>query len=227
MNARYGSWFHLRALYGAILALGLVTLIGCSAEVARRPTLAEARAGQRPQEGDMTLQAGEIRAEVAEVDPVHREIRVIWMDSGRRDIIPYDLSYTRVVFHGFDYPVDALQPGDIVAFVPRGGPYIEVVRVQLPVQARAAGTPYARTTITPTTPTRTQVVEGTIERIDYDRGVFDLRPRTGGRIITVALPYNARGADVDSFRRLRNGDFVRVEGEFVNSDNVQLMAFLR
>lgn len=225
MNARYGSWFHSRALYGAILALGLVTLIGCSSEVARRPTLAEARAGQRPQESDMTLQAGEIRAEVAEVDPVHREIRVIWMDSGRRDIIPYDLSYTRVVFHGFDYPVDALQPGDLVAFVPRGGPYIDVVRVQLPVQARVAGTPYARTTVAP--PARAQVVEGTIERIDYDRGVFDLRPRNGGRVVTVALPYNARGADLDNLRRLRNGDFVRIEGEFVNSDNVQLTAFLR
>src|ERR1041384_519585 len=74
---------------------------------------------------------------------------------------------------------------------------------------------------------RAQVVEGTVERIDYDRGVFDLRPRDSGRIVTIALPYNARGADVDNFRRLRNGDYVRVEGEFVNGDNVQLMAFLR
>ena len=226
MNARVGSWSYFRVLYGAILAVGLATLIGCSAEVARHPTLAEARSGQRPQEGDTTLQAGEIRAEVAEVDPVHREIRVIWMDNGRRDIIPYDLSYTRVLFHGFDYAVDALQPGDLVAFVPRGGPYIDVVRLQVPVQARASGTPYARTTVAPP-PARSQVVEGTIDRIDYDRGVFDLRPRNGGRTVTVALPYNARGSDVDNFRRLRNGDFVRVEGEFVNADNVQLMAFLR
>lgn len=221
-NSRYG----LPALYGAILALGLVTLIGCSAEVARQPTLAEARAGQRPQEGDTTLRTGEVAAEVTEVDPAHREIRVIWMDGGRKDIIPYDIAYTHVIFHGYDYPADALVAGDIIAFVPapRPAPYIDTVRLQVPVQARAGGSPYARAAIPAPRP---QMVEGTIERIDYDRGVFDILPRNGGRIVTVALPYNARSADVDNFRRLRNGDYVRVEGEFVNADNIQLMAFVR
>jgi hypothetical protein len=225
MNSR-DSRYGLPALYGAVLALGLVTLIGCSAEVARRPTLAEARAGQRPQESDTTLRTGEVAAEVAEVDPAHREIRVIWMEGGRRDIIPYDLAYTHVVFHGYSYPADALQAGDIIAFVPapRPNPYIDTVRLQVPVQARSGVSPYARATVPAP---RAQMVEGTVERIDYDHGVFDLRPRNGGRPVTVALPYNARGADVDNFRRLRNGDYVRVEGEFVNADNVQLMAFVR
>ncbi|HKA34318.1 MAG TPA: hypothetical protein VKH64_13940 [Candidatus Binatia bacterium] len=223
--SRYG----LRAFYGTLLALGLVVFIGCSAQVAaRRPSLAEARAGSTPQTDDTVLAAGEIRAEVTEVDPVHREIRVIWTDGGRRDIIPYDLSYTRVMFHGYNYPVDALQPGDLVAFVPspRAALYIDTVRIQVPVQARAPGSPYARAPV-PGTVTRARVVEGTVERIDYDRGVFDMRPREGGRMITIALPYNARGADIDNFRRLRNGDYVRVEGEFVNADNVQLTAFVR
>lgn len=224
--SRYG----LRALYGALLAFGLVSFIGCSAQyAARRPSLGEARAGQSPQTDDTALAAGEIRAEVTEVDPVHREIRVIWMDGGRRDIIPYDLSYTRVRYHGYDYPVDALQPGDLVAFVPspRAAPYIDTLRIQVPVQARVPGSPYARATV-PETVARARVVDGTVERIDYDRGIFELRPRDGGdRMVTIALPYNARSADVDSFRRLRRGDYVRVEGEFVNADNVQLMAFVR
>ena len=221
--SRYGS----AALCSAVLALGLTTLVGCSAQVAaRRISLADARAGQTPQTDETALAAGEVRAEVTEVDPVHREIRVIWMDGGRRDIIPYDLNYTRVMFHGFTYPVDALQPGDLVAFVPGPGPtaYIDTVHLQVPVQARGPGSPYARATVQPP-PAR--IVEGTIERIDYNRGVFDLRTRDSGRIVTIALPYNARAADVDSFRRLRNGDFVRVEGDFVNADNVQLMAFVR
>jgi hypothetical protein len=223
--SRYG----LRALYGALLAFGLAAFIGCSAQVAaRRPSLADARAGSTPQTDDTVLAAGEIRAEVTEVDPVHREIRVIWMDGGRRDIIPYDLNYTRVMFHGYNYPVEALQPGDLVAFVPspRAAPYIDTVRIQVPVQARVPGSPYARASV-PATAARARVVEGTVERIDYDRGIFEMRPRDGGRIVTIALPYNARTTDVDSFRRLRNGDYVRVEGEFVNADNVQLMAFVR
>jgi len=201
-------------------------LAGCSAQVASRPTLAEARSGQRPQEGNVSLAAGEIRAEVAAVDPARREIRVIWTDNGRGDIIPYDITYTRVFYHGFDYPADALEAGDLIAFVPppRTVPYVDRISLQVPVQARAAGSIYARA---PLPSPRPQIFEGTVERIDYDRGVFDLRPRGGGRIVTVALPYNARGADIDNFRRLRNGDYVRVEGEFVNSDNLQLMAFVR
>jgi hypothetical protein len=223
--SRYG----LPGLYGCLVAMALVTFIGCSAQVAaRRPSLADARAGQTPQIDDTALATGEIRAEVTEVDPLHREIRVIWMDSGRRDIIPYDLSYTHVRFHGYDYPVDALQPGDLVAFVPspRATPYIDTLRIQVPVQARVPGSPYARATV-PAPVARAHMVEGTVERIDYDRGFFVVRPRDGDRSVTVAVPYNARGADVDSFRRLRNGDYVRVEGEFVNADNVQLMAFVR
>jgi hypothetical protein len=31
---------------------------------------------------------------------------------------------------------------------------------------------------------------------------------------------------VDNFRALRRGDPVRVEGEFVNPDNLQLLSFL-
>jgi hypothetical protein len=230
MESRYG----LKTIYSAFLALALVTWVGCSAGVARRPTLAEARSGQQPQEDTTAVGSGEIRAEVAEVDALHREIRVIDIDGGRRDIIPYDVNYTRVVYHGFDYATDALEAGDIITFVPspRAGPYVDVIRLQVPVQARTPGSPYARSTGAPyaraaTPVTRAQMLEGTVERIDYDRGVFDVRPRAGGRIVTVALPYNARGSDVENFRRLRNGDYVRVEGEYVNADNVQLMAFLR
>ena len=122
--------------YG-VITISLLALVGCSAGVASRPSLADARAGQRPQADDTALAPGETRAEVTEVDHVHREIRVNWIDGGGRDIIPYDLNYTRVIYHGFNYPVDALQPGDLVAFVPspRTAPYIDTIRIPLPVHA--------------------------------------------------------------------------------------------
>ncbi|GEM_PF-758435 len=227
-NSRYG----FAALCYGLVAFGLLALAACSAQVAaRRPSLADARAGQTPQIDDTALAPGEMRAEVTEVDPVHRELRVIWFDNEGRDIIPYDLNYTRVLYHGYTYPVEALQPGDLVALpTPRTAPYVDTIRIQAPVQARVPGSPYARAPVRGGVAgpvARARVVEGTVDRIDYDRGVFDLRPRDGSRIVTIALPYNARSADVDNFRRLRSGDYVRVEGEFVTSDNVQLMAFLR
>jgi hypothetical protein len=42
----------------------------------------------------------------------------------------------------------------------------------------------------------------------------------------VSVPYNARPADVENFRALRRGDQVRVEGEFVSSESLQLLSFL-
>jgi hypothetical protein len=218
-------YFLTAAIVFAAFPIVFAALPGCAPELVTRPTLNEARSGQRPQEGDTTLRPGEIRAEVAEVDRSRREIRVVWTDGGRRDIVPFDTAYTHVVYHGFDYPADALEAGDIIAFVPppRSSPYVDTIRLQSPVQARAAST-IARSTAP--LPPRSEVVDGTVERIDYDRGVFDVRPRSG-RMVTVTIPYNARGADVDNFRRLRTGDYVRIEGEFVSVDALQLMAFLR
>ena len=60
-----------------------------------------------------------------------------------------------------------------------------------------------------------------VKRIQYDLGVFEVRPTTG-RTVTVSIPYNAKAADVENFRRLRRGDHVRVEGEFVNDGDPSL-----
>jgi hypothetical protein len=137
----------------------------------------------------------------------------------------YDPATTRLFYHGREYNIQELQAGDIIAFQtqPRGsGDYVATVRIQEPVQARTAST-IARPI--PPAP-RPEVIDGTVERIDEARGVFDVRTRNGA-IVTVALPYNARPSDVDTFRRLRRGDPVRVEGEFINRDNFQLVAFSR
>ncbi|MBI2360579.1 MAG: hypothetical protein HYV04_17025 [Deltaproteobacteria bacterium] len=181
----------------------------------------EARLGQAPQQDDMTLRAGEIRGEVVEIDPARREIHVR-TDDARTRVLSYDPDTAKVFYHGSEYAVANLESGDLIAFQTRpwNSRYVATIRVQEPVQARAGSTIARRPP-----PPRAAVIEGTVERIDLDLGVFDLRPRDG-RIVTVSLPYNARGSDVDSFRRLRRGDYVRLEGEFVNPDSFQLLAFL-
>jgi hypothetical protein len=90
------------------------------------------------------------------------------------------------------------------------------------VQARSAPPP-ARAAA-PARP-RTDIVEGTVDRIDPNLGVFDVTPRAG-RTVTVSVPYNARQSAIDNFRSLCRRDLVRVGGEFVNRDNFQLLAFL-
>jgi hypothetical protein len=167
---------------------------------------------------DPRLEPGEVRGEIAQIDPSRREIRVM-TDAGRREVLPYDAARTRVVYHGRDYVVENLQAGDVIAYRPpaRSSDFIDLVRVYEPVQARAATRLPARAD--------KSVVEGTVERVNYDLGVFDVRT-PGGKVVTVSVPYNARAADVDDFKRLRRGDYIRVEGEFVNADNVQLLAIL-
>jgi hypothetical protein len=205
-----------------VTAVGFSVLIGCVPIT--RPTLQEARLGQGQLVGDTSLQPGETRGEILSIEPSRREIRVR-TDDGRAQALTYEPNYTKVVYHGREYTVDNLESGDVIAFQtrPRTSNQLDTIRVQEPVQARA-GSSIARRSPQPPPP-RAEVIEGTVERIDYDRGVFDLRPRVG-RTVVVALPYNARTADVDNFRRLRRGDHVRVEGEFLNPDSFQLLAFL-
>jgi hypothetical protein len=188
------------------------------------PTLNEARLGQGRLVSDTSLHPGEIRAEIVEIQPARNQIEVR-TDDNRTRRLEYSIPATRVLYHGREHSVQELQAGDIVAFQfhPRGSvDYVDTIRVQEPVQARAGGASARR--VAP--PPRSELVEGTVERIDLERGVFDVRQRRGG-LVTVALPYNARSSEVDAFRRLRRGDFVRVEGEFVNRDNFQLLAFAR
>src|SRR5262245_53724041 len=81
------------------LALGLSFFVGC-APVAG-PTLNEVRSGQGRGQfpADTSLQPGEIRAEVIEIDPSRREIRV-QTDDGRKQVLEYDSNHTRVCYHG-------------------------------------------------------------------------------------------------------------------------------
>ena len=200
------------------LALGLTLLLGCVAG----PTLYETRRGESLPGPDTTLQPGEIRAEVLQVTPNRNEIEVR-ADDNRTRVLKYDPARTRVTYQGRDYSVENLEAGDIIALQTFGrDSTIDTIRVQQPVQARAA----AASGRTGSGLTRGEVLEGTVARIDYDRGIFDVRTRDRGTI-TVALPFNARPSDVDAFRRLRNGDSVRLEGEFVNRDNFQVSSISR
>jgi hypothetical protein len=224
MNLSNRSWLtHVFPL--AVFAAAVISLVGCvPIEQVQRPSLREVRLGnvQGYATADTRLLPGEIAGEVTEVDRNRRDI-IVRTDDGRRQALRYDFDRTKVVYHGYEYGIENLEAGDRIAFQlpPRSTAYVDTIRIQEPVQARS-GASIARPL--PPRP-RTDVVEGTVERVDHSLGVFDIRP-PAGRTVTVSVPYNARTADIDSFRALRRGDPVRVEGEFVNPESFQLLAFL-
>lgn len=207
------------------LAIGALALTACvPIDRTPRPTLDQVRSGNARGQiaEDNRLLAGEIAGEIDRIDRSRREIHVV-TDDRRSQTLEYDIDRTRVLYHGWDYAVDHLEAGDRVAFhiLQRDRGYVDTIRILEPVQARSGPT------IARPGPARSRVeiVEGTVERVDLGLGTFEVLPR-GGRAVTVSVPYNARAADVDSFRGLRRGDQVRVEGEFVNSESLQLLAFL-
>jgi hypothetical protein len=214
IKVRKAIWFIASAI--------AVTALAACVPVQSAPTLNEVRLGHgKALAADTTLDPGETRGEVAQIDPGRREV-LVQTDDGRRQALPYDINRTRVVYHGRDYAIDSLESGDIVAFrFPYRSGYVDTIRVQEPVQARTGATLAGREPLPP----RSTVVEGTVERVQPDLAAFDVRARSG-RMVTVSVPYNARTADIDNFRRLRTGDYVRVEGEFMNPNSLQLLAFL-
>src|SRR6478736_7853087 len=131
------------------LLLGVATVLGgcVPVQTATRPTLDEARLGNvRSANVDGSrLRPGEIEGEIAEVNRARREISVVAAD-GRRETLPYDFDRTRVVYHGREYTIDNLESGDRIAYpsTPSSGRYVDVIRIQEPVQARS-GSRFART----------------------------------------------------------------------------------
>jgi hypothetical protein len=142
------------------LGLAVVSslLLGCVAS----PTLHETRRGESLPGPDTTLQPGEIRAEVVQVTPNRSEIQVR-ADDNRTRVLRYDPARTRVTYQGRDYSVENLEAGDIIALQTFGrDSTIDTIRVQQPVQARAAST----TGRAGSGLTRGEVLEGTVDRID-------------------------------------------------------------
>lgn len=161
---------------------------------------------------------GELSGEVRYVDPRSQEIGLRTED-GRSGGIAYD-SRTRVVFQEREFPVTALEEGDHVSMRvqqdAQGALYTDVVYVQRNV--RDMREPYAGDGVAG------EVIQGSVGRVEPDRGRFELRTAMGNGI--VALAYSPRAADRDRFGRLRTGDTVRVEVERVGEGRYEVIRFL-
>jgi hypothetical protein len=161
--------------------------------------------------------SSDIVGEVQYVDTRNRQIEVR-SDAGRTEYVRYD-SQTRVTYRQRDYVVENLESGDYVAMRVQqdrsGRLYVDQITVRESVQERGREGQSARFAR----------FEGTIERIDSQRGFFELRNRQN-RLLLVSLPYNPPRSVSDRFNRIREGDYVVVEGRFLNQDRLELENFL-
>jgi hypothetical protein len=201
---------------GLTLALALTAIAGCSDNIALvgRDTLPV---------GSTQTVSEEFVAEVERINTGSREISLRPND-GRTRVVGYSTD-ARVLYRGREYPVTQLEAGDIVAMQlrqdSRGNSYTDLIRVQENIRDRDQ----SRGGIT-RPGTGIQTVDGRVEQVDFQRSSFEIRDPSRERVL-VSLPDNARRSDVDRFRTLRSGDYVRVEGRFLDRERFELEGFLR
>jgi len=165
-----------------------------------------------------SLGRNDLVGEVRRVDTRNRQIE-LRSESGRSLQVRYD-DNTRVVYRQRDYAVTNLEPGDYVAMRAQedrdGRYYADYITVRESAQDRGGSGGGSVE--------RLDRIEGRVERIDSRRGSFEVRDRS--RIVLVTLPYNASRSVSDRFNRLREGDYVRVEGRYISDDRFEIEAFL-
>jgi hypothetical protein len=152
----------------------------------------------------------------ASVDGVDHAASEIYLraSSSQRYVVNYT-ERTRVLADGRDGDPQSLRVGDIVEVDVLQGPdkrlYAERIRIEKRGEF-ASGSSAIRT------------VEGTVESVSPERGVIELRIASGD-LLTVYVPPSANTAIRDRLRRIRAGDRIRLEGERLGENRLELLAF--
>jgi hypothetical protein len=162
---------------------------------------------------------GQVLAEVQGVDTRQQVIQVR-TEQGQAGAVYFDQN-TVVVYRQQQYPVTALERGDVVAMqvqqASQNRLYTPRIDVQQSVQERtgqASGGVAGQV----------QQMTGRVGQIDHQRGVFQLQTQQG--VVVVMLRYNPGTAVTDRFHRLRTGENVRIEGAFTGDGRVELHRFV-
>jgi hypothetical protein len=152
------------------------------------------------------------------VQGINTRSQVIALQSsnGQSVNIQYD-NQTRVVYNNQSFPVTSLDRGDQVTAriqSTNNGYYTDLVQVDQPVQGSNGSASSGNV----------QTIQGTVRGVDTQNGLFALDVGTGTRV-TVTMPYSPSRADMNRFQNLRQGDYVRIAGVFLNNTRVELRQF--
>lgn len=200
-----------RTMTGGALALGAALLLsGCAGN--QLGEIIGAATGQPAADA-----AGSAQAEIQGVNTQQRTIQVV-TQSGQSGSVRYD-DRTVVVYRNEQYPVTALERGDIVLLTlqdVQGTTYVSRIDVQQSVQDRTGSSSSG--------PSNVMQYTGRVSQVNQTNGTFIMQTTNGN--ITVSLPYNPPQATLDYFRRLRNGDTVRLEAIPLANARVEIYRFL-
>jgi hypothetical protein len=159
-------------------------------------------------------QQGQVSGYIEGVDTRSQQI-ALQQSNGQRVLLLYD-NQTAVVYQNQNYPVTALERGDLVTArvqsTQSGGYYTDLVQVDQSVSSSGGGSG------------NVQSLQGTVRQIDRTNGLFSMDVGSGSTVV-VSLPYNVRQTDLNRFQDLRTGDFVRLYGVFLNNTRVELRQF--
>lgn len=201
----------------AAAAFTVMTLTGCAGS--NLGALGDILGGAMGGQG--AGQQGQVVVEVQGVDTRQQVIQVRTQD-GQQGNVFFDQN-TTVVYQNQQYPVTALERGDVVAMqlqqTQQGQTYVSQIVVQQSVQERTG-----QGTGTVGGSGQMQQIYGRVGQIDHNRGMFQLQTQQG--TVTVSLPYNPGNATTDYFNRLRTGDNVRLEGTITGNGRVELYRFI-
>lgn len=160
-----------------------------------------------------------VSGEIRSIDTRRQEIQLSSGWSGN-ERIQYD-NRTEVVYQQQRYAVRDLDVGDYVEVQlddSRGERYATAIYVQESARDGRGSTQYPRGE------RRIEQLEGTVSRLDQRQGWFEMSDRYGANVM-VTLPYQANRGLSDRFQRLRRGDRIRIEGEWLNGSRMELHRF--
>ncbi|HEX6202391.1 MAG TPA: DUF5666 domain-containing protein [Thermoanaerobaculia bacterium] len=164
----------------------------------------------------------EVEGEVVRVERLPNLIVLTSRDRGTLRIA-YSAD-TPVYYRGEQYAVSNLEPGDEVRVEVRqesgGGLRTDYVVVTRSIQERDGGTGG----LGGERPGDVETFTGRVERVERDRGRFTVATDTRGTL-TVLMPYQPLAADQQLFERLRSGQRVRFDGEWLGEGRVALVRF--
>jgi hypothetical protein len=159
-------------------------------------------------------QQGQVSGYIEGVDTRSQQI-ALQQSNGQRVLLSYD-NQTAVVYQNQNYPVTALERGDLVTArvqsTQSGAYYTDLVQVDQSVSSSGGASG------------NVESLQGTVRQIDRTNGMFSM-DLSGGSSVVVSLPYNVRQADVNRFQNLRSGDYVRLYGVVLNNSRVELRQF--
>jgi len=150
----------------------------------------------------------------ATVNGVDANLREVYLrtEKNQHYVVNYN-DETRVMDRTREYAANRLRAGDLVRVDVRQGDGRRLYAERIVLEN--AGIPEA---------SAIRTVEGTVERVLQERGILELRVLSGD-LLTIYVPESSSAATKNRFNRIREGDHVRIEGERLSEDRLELLAF--